>query len=88
MTLPVRPRRQLVPWLVKERDLRRYLGRAVDFCGIARVLFFYHTHKHERRLLALVPIKDSQQRIAEATLDFTQGRYLEVVLENLRSPRC
>jgi hypothetical protein len=33
--------RNLLPWLVTQRDLTRYLGRALRACKRGRVLFFF-----------------------------------------------
>lgn len=77
----------MLPWLVKERDFRRYLGRALDACESGRVVFFYHQPKRKKRqvLLALAPWHDWQKVLAAASASFNSGRYRKVVLEKLPS---
>lgn len=76
--------RTLVPWLVKEGDLRRYLGRAVTVCDRGRVIFFFHIVNGRRKLLSLVRLKEHDFLLSAARADFAQGRYKTVSLERLR----
>ena len=71
----------LVPWIVKSRDLRRYIGRALDACKKGRIIFFYYGIKDERQLFSLCPVRDFEQRIAAARADLARGRFREVSLE-------
>lgn len=82
-SLPQRPPRQLVPWLVKERDLRRYLGRAFTACKKGRVIIFFHCFKNTKRYLSLVRLEDHRTLLAAARTDFARGRFREVSLEHL-----
>lgn len=77
------------PWLVKERDLRRYLGRAMAACASGRVIFFYHNHRKSgmKRLLALTPYPDCEATLYAASLAFKSGKYCEVVLADLPIPK-
>lgn len=65
-----------IPWLVSERDFRRYLGRAVNACMRGRVVFFYHRNREtqQRALLALVPYSDWEHRLAIARASIDAGR--------------
>ena len=75
--------RPLVPWLVKKRDLQRYLGRALAACAKGRVLFFFHTVKGTRRLFSLVRFEDYRLLLPAALADLTKRHYREVSLERL-----
>ncbi len=77
------------PWLVKERDLRRYFGRAIDACMSGRVVFVYHnyTQSPKRGLLMLAPYPDLESTLQAARLAFKMGKYREVVLADLRRKR-
>lgn len=75
--------RRLVPWLVKQRDLHRYLGRALAACKKGRVLFFFHTVKGTRRLFSLVRFEDHRLLLLAGRADLTKRRYREVSLEKL-----
>ena len=78
---------RLLPWLVKERYLRRYLGRALDACDRGRVIFFYHRmvrpqKKGRRILMMLVSIKHDTA-LSAALNDFCSNRFREIKLEYL-----
>jgi hypothetical protein len=75
--------RHLVPWLVKERDLRRYLGRAFKACLKGRVVLFVHTYKQKCWLLSLALDKNHDALVEAAWINFQKGRYRKVVLANL-----
>ena len=71
------------PWLVKERDLRRYLGRALGACKSGRVVFFYRTYEGSPQLMALSPYPDDDDVLPAARDAMANGRYRKVVLQNL-----
>jgi len=73
------------PWLVKERDLRRYLGRAVRACMSGRVVFFYNNQRKSggKRLLGLSPHPGWETASQAALVSFKRGKYREVVLADL-----
>lgn len=71
------------PWLVKERDLRRHLGRAVAACSSGRVIFFNYHYKGTNRMLVLAPYPDSNRVLIDAKVDFENGKYRKVVLADL-----
>lgn len=73
--------RHLTPWLVKQRDLQRYLGRALTACKKGRVIFFFHTLENEKRLFSLVRLEDHSTLLSAARTDFVRGRFREVSLE-------
>ena len=71
------------PWLVKERDLRRYLGRAIDACKSGRVVVFYHRYKGTKRMLSLSSFPDSEDTLGATRVALSKGEYREVVLADL-----
>ena len=75
----------LIPWLVKERDLRRYLNRALRACQRGRVIFFYfQTRKEDNAfLLALSPYHDWRRILSVARKSWKAGRVRHVRLEDL-----
>jgi isochorismate synthase EntC len=76
--------RHLQPWLVKQRDFVRYLGRALAACAAGRVIFFYHRDCRDKKILiALAPYPDWKQLVQAAGLAVANGRYRKVVLANL-----
>ena len=77
---PRRRARRLQPWLVKKRDLLRYLGRAMDACQKGRVILFYHRYKGRKELIALFHERGHDHLCAAACLDFASGRYRKVTL--------
>lgn len=72
-----------LPWLVKERDLRRYFGRAMDACISGRVIFFYHRYKGAKRMLSLSSFPDAEDALIAARVAIAKGKYREVVLADL-----
>ena len=72
-----------LPWLVKERDLRRYLGRALDACISGRVVFFFHRYKGAKRMLSLSSFPDAEDALIAAGVDLAKGKYRNVVLADL-----
>ena len=75
--------RALIPWLVAERDLRRYLSRALRVCKSGRVIFFYHADKNRKVLLALSRYPDSRGALSSAFRMFAEGQVKKVRLEDL-----
>lgn len=83
------PHRRLIPWLVKFRDLQRYLYRAVRACARGRVVFFYYRVKRgeAEQLLMLSPYHDHQRVLADARASLAAGRVRTIRLEDLPSIR-
>lgn len=79
---PPQPRR-LVPWLVKERDLRRNFSRAIAPCKKGRVIFFSHKCDGLKLLVAMFRDQDRATLLPAAFIDFVSGRYRKVVLANI-----
>lgn len=77
---PPRVTLHLIPWLVEGRDLRRYLGRALDACKKGRVIFLYHIVKRTKRLFSLARLKDHQELLSAARADLTRGRFRNMTL--------
>lgn len=75
--------RRLVPWLVKKRDIGRYLGRAMAACKKGRVIIFYHKYKGRNVPLIMSRVRDRATLCPAACLDFASGRYRKVVLADL-----
>jgi hypothetical protein len=75
--------RPLVPWLVKKRDLQRYLGRALTACNRGRVIYVFHVIKETKMLCALVRFEDYRPLLLAAHADLVKGRFREVSLETL-----
>lgn len=75
----------LIPWLVKERDLRRYLSRAIRACQRGRVIFFYYQTRKEgtANLLALTPYHEWERILFVARKSLNAGRVRHVRLEDL-----
>ena len=78
---------QKLPWLVKERDLRRYLGRAIKACKSGRVVFFCHSFKGTKQMLTLSSFPDPEEALIAARIAFMKGEYSEVVLADLPRKR-
>lgn len=74
---------QKLPWLVKERDLRRYLGRAIKACKSGRVVFFNHQYKGTKRMLSLSSFPDSGDALLAASAALAKGEFRDVVLADL-----
>lgn len=72
-----------VPWLVKERDLRRYLGRALAACARGRVILVSHRFGDGPMLFAIARESDWEQRVSAAFASFRQGRFRRIVLEKM-----
>lgn len=75
----------LTPWLVKQRDLRRYLYRAIRACQKGRVIFFYFPVRKNGtpELLALSPYQDWERILSAAGKSLKAGRVRHVRLEDL-----
>lgn len=77
-----------LPWLITQRDLHRYLGRALDACERGHVLLFWHRQSREKRvLLSLVPHSNWEQRLTAALMAFHCARYRKVTLAKLPRTR-
>ncbi len=75
----------LIPWLVKYRDLQRYLYRATRACQRGRVIYFYYRARKEGTayFLALSPFHDSRRILSAARKSLKAGRVRHVRLEDL-----
>ena len=77
-----------LPWLVTQRDLHRYLSRALDACERGHVLLFWHRQsRNKRMLLSLVPHTNWEQRLAQAMVAYRGARYRRVTLKKLPRTR-
>jgi hypothetical protein len=75
--------RNLLPWLVTQRDLTRYFGRALRACKRGRVLFFLNRPAREpAMLIALLSYPTYADRLAEAFRSYQSGRFRKMKLEN------
>lgn len=86
----MKTRRRLIPWLVKFRDLQRYLYRAAHACHRGRVLFFYYRIKNGKAadLFVLSPYHHDHHRVlADASASFAAGRVKGIRLEDLPAIR-
>lgn len=74
-----------IPWLVKPRDLRRYLYRAIRACQKGRVIFFYFPVRKNGppELLALSPYQNWERILSVAGKSLREGRVRHVRLEDL-----
>ncbi len=78
----------MVPWLVRASDLRRYPGRALDYCLRGGVVFFYYTwktgpKKGRSQLFALLSIELRSEMYWEIFAAFRAGRLRVVNLSEL-----
>jgi len=74
--------------LVTQRDLHRYLSRALDACERGHVLLFRHQLNRKKRvLLALVPHSNWEQRLTQAMVAYRGARYRTVTLAKLSRTR-
>lgn len=88
-TKPARLRPCLVPWLVSERDLVRYLSRELRACLAGRVVLFLHRNigRGTTVLLAIVRMPDDQGALAAAWESYQRGRVTRVRLQELPAIR-
>lgn len=74
----------MLPWLVTEGDLRRYLGRAINECLGGRVLLFFHYDRvrSRRSMLALAPYSELEASLEKACALMAAGRIEMVRLKD------
>jgi len=85
----MKTQRRPIPWLVKFRDLQRYLYRAVRACARGHVIFFYYRIKRgeAEQLFTLSPYPDHRGVLADARESFGAGRVNKIRLEDLPAIR-
>lgn len=80
--MPNRKPRYLVPWLVKERDFRRHVGRAIAACKKGRVIYAVLTVNGIKSLVSLVRPDGQRSLLLAAKADLARGRFCKVSLKN------